>query len=386
MECGRLSVLQQEMAQHGSVAVDAFWQEVEGDGAPVVERTSHGMCNVTFVWRDQGQTSVHIIQDFGADGILEHEMARLPDSDIWHLTRQFPSDTRTTYQIAPNPLPPSKAGGFPYVLDPMNPRHVPLFLFENGESIPISACSLPDAPPQPWLEMKSPAGSVHAHTMESDGRRIWVYTPVMESADCSLLVLLDGRLAKDLALVPRMLDHLIAQRRIAPTVALFVDTPDRDELLCSPDFAAYLSQDVVPWAHNSLPVASVRERTFLHGTSFGGLCALHTALLHANVFGNVLSQSGWFRWHPAEESEHLWLARQVIAQDRQSLRVYMDVGMLETARMKDGGPSQLAANRHMRDVLRAKGYEVDYREYHGGHDNGSLVNPLFDALAHMLAV
>jgi enterochelin esterase-like enzyme len=39
----------------------------------------------------------------------------------------------------------------------------------------------------------------------------------------------------------------------------------------------------------------------------------------------------------------------------------------------------------MRDVLRAKGYEVIYREYSGGHDYSSLQDPLFEALALMLA-
>jgi enterochelin esterase family protein len=52
--------------------------------------------------------------------------------------------------------------------------------------------------------------------------------------------------------------------------------------------------------------------------------------------------------------------------------------------MLDGGPSQLVVNRHMRDVLRAKGYEVIYREYSGGHDYSSIQNPLFDALPLIL--
>ena len=39
----------------------------------------------------------------------------------------------------------------------------------------------------------------------------------------------------------------------------------------------------------------------------------------------------------------------------------------------------------MRDVLQAKGYVVDYHEYHGGHDYSSLAAPLADALVLLLS-
>ncbi len=46
------------------------------------------------------------------------------------------------------------------------------------------------------------------------------------------------------------------------------------------------------------------------------------------------------------------------------------------------GSNQVAQNRHMRDVLLAKGYRVSYHEYTGGHDyvswRGSLADGLID--------
>jgi enterochelin esterase-like enzyme len=53
------------------------------------------------------------------------------------------------------------------------------------------------------------------------------------------------------------------------------------------------------------------------------------------------------------------------------------------AQKLDGGPTQLDANRHFRDVLQAKGYKVSYHEYGGGHDASSLEFPLAKALIEM---
>lgn len=56
------------------------------------------------------------------------------------------------------------------------------------------------------------------------------------------------------------------------------------------------------------------------------------------------------------------------------LRFYMEVGRLESTGV------QLATNRHLRDVLKLKGYPVTYSEFDGWHDalpwRGSLANGL----------
>jgi enterochelin esterase-like enzyme len=46
------------------------------------------------------------------------------------------------------------------------------------------------------------------------------------------------------------------------------------------------------------------------------------------------------------------------------------VGTLEESSLRNlgDGPSLLASTRQMCDVLRGKGYEVDYLEFSGGHD------------------
>ena len=84
-----------------------------------------------------------------------------------------------------------------------------------------------------------------------------------------------------------------------------------------------------------------------------------------DVFGNVLSQSGAFWWRPETDTEHEWLIHQFVQSVCLPLRFYLDVGTFENG-FKD--PRMLVANRHLRDVFRAKGYPVVYAEFVGGHD------------------
>jgi enterochelin esterase-like enzyme len=383
----RLQLLKTALDNGDTTALDTFWAEIQEHGAPIIEPAYEGYSYVTFLWRDMesATTSVNVIQDWGADGILEHLMTHLPGTDIWYKTRFMPSDTRTTYQLAPEPPPAYTAGSVPFIPDPLNPHRFLAYADDSGFKIWFSFLELPDAPAQPWLNTDAPAGTVSLHTPFADGRRIWVYVPhTTAPPPYSLLVVFDGHLAFDFWRLPQMLDYLIAQQQISPVVALFVDTPDRRELLCVPEFADCVAQRIVPWGRSTFAVTQDTAHTVISGASYGGLCAAYTGMRHSEVFGGVLSQTGWFRWHPDREHEHEWLARQYIGSPKLPLRFYMDVGILETARMVDSGPSQLVANRYMRDVLRAKGYEVIYREYGGGHDYSSTSNPLFDALPLML--
>lgn len=382
----RLLELHTKIESGNASALNSFWAEIEQKGTPLIEPAGDGHSYVTFLWRDDGTTrSINVIQDWGADGIYEHAMSHLSGTNIWYKTRLMRSDIRTTYQLAPVPLPAAQAGGYPLMPDPLNPHQFSPYFDETGFKIWFSHLVLPDAPPQPWINTDAPAGTITLHTPFEDGRRIWVYTPhTSATAPYSLLLVFDGRLAVDILRMPAMLDLRLTEGKIRPTIALFIDTPDRSELVCVPEFADYVTHRIVHWAQSTLQVTQEAARTIICGSSYGGLCAAYHALHHPNVFGGVLSQTGWFRWHPEDDSEHEWLARQFITQPKLPVRFYLDVGVLETARMKDGGPSQLVANRHMRDVLRAKGYAITYREYGGGHDYSSIQNALFDALPIML--
>ena len=382
----RLRELQNQVENGDKAVLPEFWAEIEQRGTPIIENAGDDDYYVSFLWRDEGTVqAVDVIQDWGADGIREHHMTHLPGTDIWYKTRVMRSDTRTTYQLAPDPLPAEFAGGVPFILDPLNPNRTLMYFDETDFKIWFSPLVLPGASSQPWINAKVPKGTITLHTPFTDGRQIWVYLPPTDAATpYSLLLVFDGRIAKDLVGLPQMLDVRIAEGSIRPTVAVLVDNSDRRELTCDQAFTDYVTQRIVPWVQSKFPVSHDVAQTTVTGASYGGLCAAYLGLRHPEVFGRVLSQTGWFRWHPESDPEHEWLTREFSASPVKSVRFYLDVGLLENARMLDGGPSQLVVNRHMRDVLRAKGYEVIYREYSGGHDYSSIQNPLFDALPLIL--
>lgn len=99
---------------------------------------------------------------------------------------------------------------------------------------------------------------------------------------------------------------------------------------------------------------------------------------HPEVFGNVLSQSGAYQYRPDDPER---LIRRFATRARLPLRFYLEAGLLEV----NETPSLLHENRHLRDVLEAKGYEVIYSEFNGRHDHidwrGSLSSGLMALLA-----
>src|SRR5262249_11704210 len=165
---------------------------------------------------------------------------------------------------------------------------------------------------------------------------------------------------------PTILENLLADGRLAPMVAVLIDSPDRSGVLpCSAPFAYFLVEDLLPWLREHYAVTSDPTQVVVAGSSYGGLAAAYAGFRHPEVFGNVLSQSGAFWWRLQETDEHGWLIRPFVGAERLPLRFYMDAGTCERG-IRD--PRILRYNRHLRDVLRAKGYPIAYAEFTGGHD------------------
>lgn len=407
----RIRRLKREIEAEGRVAEARFWERVATKGTPLVERAAHDpTCSlVTYLWRGGPATrSVGLFgpqTEFGAFDRL----TRLPGSRLWFGSWKMKSDAFGSYLLLPN-LPrstPTDPAGWLRLLktgktDPLNPRTFvsppdPEFPAHPIYGVTSSALQLPRAPDHREVrrDAHAPAGSLKLRWLRStvlrNRRRIWIYTPPESSnpaRDPSLAIFFDGFAYVNEIPTPTILDNLVRTGRIPPTYAVFVDALDLDvrgrELPCNPKFGKFLRTELLPWTRRVLGRSFSAERTALVGFSYGGLCAMYWAMRYPNRFRRVLSQSGSFGWPRREAEEPVRLAREILRRRRLPLRIYMDAGRYEGSAERENGAGQLGSNRHLRDVLLAKGYPVKWQTYTGGHDTYCWRQTLVEALPWVL--
>ncbi|MBI3409036.1 MAG: DUF3327 domain-containing protein [Planctomycetes bacterium] len=393
----RLAAVDNELKLGNKSALEKFWQDMKGK-APLVEAIPGGNGDffVTYLWRgDKNTTHVHMIGGLPSSG--PKPLARFLDTDLWHHTERMPKDARYSYGFLVN-----WARGKPAKL-----QNDPLGAKIYAEQ---SVVELPGAPPQTWSEKIDgvPEGKLETFKVKSDflkfDRAITVYTPSgydPKRADNGLLIVFDGESCggdlEGFNPIPGhiILDNLIATKGIAPMVAVFVEsgnTRDRD-LGCYPPFVNFLAKELVPWIRARYKVTADPTRVVVSGFSRGGLGAAYCAFKHPELFGNVLTQSGAFWWHPDADSDALlpsklrtrkaldrepgWLTRQIVASPKLPVRFYIEAGKFEEV--------ILSESRRLHDVLQAKGHSVIYREFTGDHDYITWRGSFADGLLALIA-
>lgn len=387
----RLRALQDELARGGHS--DAFWREMAVRGTPLVEALDAQQDRVTFLWRG----ARHNVRLFGGPGYEHAALQRLGDSDVWFKTFELPRQTRLSYQLAPD-VPELDADAMTRrrailataQADPLNRGAFP----ERGPDAYQydSVLELAEAPPQPWIAPRPGVarGSLQRHSFASmalgNTRSVYLYRPAGYRPGAegnALLYLFDAEAYLGKVSTPTILDNLIAAGQIPPTAVVLIDNPSPQsraaELPPNPDFAHFLGEELTPWLRRQ-GISAAAERTVIGGSSYGGLASAYAALRYPQVFGNVLSQSGSFWWAPPG-GEAQWLTREYIAAPRLPLRFYLEAGQFE------GGVGQsgiFETTRHLRDVLRAKGYPVIHREWASGHDYLNWRGTLADGLIALL--
>jgi enterochelin esterase family protein len=376
-----------------SESVGRFWASTRGAHSPLVEAIpgDTGHVFATFLWR--GDSAVKdVVLMAQPDGVVmfrdsRSHLARLAGTDVWYRTHRLPIDAEFSYAFSINPPPVPAGGALSATIrsDPLNPLQSRIL------AGPVrSIARMPQAKPEPWIEDRHvPRGQLSERFVPSpmlttgSTRHVWVYMPPGITKDPNLLILLDGATYVKAMPTTRMLDNLLAARRIPPTVVAFVADADGDgwrtDLYFSDAFVAFLSNGLVSWLEREYGFRAVAARTGIGGESIAGLTAAFAALRRPDVFSKVLVQSAsfWLNNRESDNGEPEWLSRQFLRAPAAKLSFWIDVGTMEfVANEADrvfppfvpGMTSLLAANRHLRDVLRVRCYDVQYHETNGGHE------------------
>ncbi len=364
----RIATLASEIGGDDKAAIEEFWKHIRSSGAPLVETiardpASHAL--VTFLWRGTGkETSVRV-----RGGLATKErskpLTRLRDTDVWYRSERLPSDARFTYEfhlttaVEVPPTGKQKAEVLSVQstsADPLNPISV------DGKSV----ARLPEAPAVSWTQAVDgiPRGSVKRQTLSSEvlGERrfVSVYTPPGYDelqSPCSAAFVLDHGTYKSRRVTGTVLDNLLAEEKIPPTVVFMVHSEGsrRESFEASIEFVHFLGEELLGWARAKYRIRQEPERCVLGGNGLGGLLAAATAVRHSRAFGGVLSQNADFSTCIETSNGSQCVPRGLaLTGDRLPIRFFLSVGRLEDASVVD-------SNRHLRDVLDAKGYAATFR-------------------------
>ncbi|MGN6483234.1 MAG: enterochelin esterase domain-containing protein, partial [Thermomicrobiales bacterium] len=284
VESPRLNRLFRDLAMGDGAALEAFWDEVDTAGAPLIEAIPDDPGNrlVTFLWRNsdggdeqrpqpqpqpQPLENVMLLAFFVEGEPADKTLRHLAGTDVWYRSYRIMADIRADYAFLVNDsLEPFhgpdvdreaiRARLARAVNDPRNPRTVVqpwMEIAEDGYRADASILELPDAPPFVWKGLRDvPHGGIERRQFASETlgneREVIAYThPGYEASDApaALFIQFDGDQCLGVLDVANTLDNLHAAGTIGPVVSLFVGNVDRGtELPCNADFAACLADEL----------------------------------------------------------------------------------------------------------------------------------------------
>jgi enterochelin esterase family protein len=359
--------------QKNKDAITKFYDALTEKHLIELDETDTKLATVTYFAKGNADTD-YIMQSGGPD-FYGLRFKRFGSTDIYYCVQKIPRDAWFTYGV--NEFKINKNNDLPELMQ------------TSAVHIYDGAVIGPDAPLSDLVKNKLgvPRGTLREVTINSktmaELRRIQVYVPAgYNSKDAHNLVLqFDGQnyaagdaqrpVWEGWTPLPTILDNLIHQQKIGPTITVFIHNQgNRSGDLISDKMTDFVALEVVAWARENFNISSKPKNIVVSGPSRAGFAAANTAFRHANIIGSVLSQSGSF-YYTMQDQEN-WpvypefegkLVLNYKSSAKRDIQFYLDVGLY------DLGLGAVGTNRQLRDVLELKGYQVDYYQYKGGHSH-----------------
>jgi enterochelin esterase family protein len=359
-------------------------------GTPIIENQTR----LIFLARDKDGKPPRIVGDFNAWAVTPAgydvnvgKTTRLDGSSWSYLESTAYTNARLEY-------------GFlfdqEYLVDPMNPRQVQAF---TG---PRSEVRMPFYVAQPEVDSASaeatadkeagsaPKGEVIAETFNSrslgGSRRVWYYLPpgyapaaAQTAAAASgsgggalypVVYVLDGNNYVEKMDVPRVLDHLIANRSIPPVIAVFSEPGDRqEEYSRNPKWRAFIANELVPAVDKRFRTFPTPDHRVILGSSLAAYGAVDLAVSAPSVFGLCAAMAPPVQTATVVSNQAA--ARAAVV----SIKFFVLGGVYDS--MIDGA-------RLLRTTLDEYQAPVSYLEVSEGHNTNTFRGHLDDALRALL--
>lgn len=271
-------------------------------GTPIIENQTR----LIFLAKDQHGQTPRVVGDFNAWAVTPQGY----DASIGNTTRI--EGTEWSYLESTSYTNARLEYGFlfdkEYIPDPSNPRTVQAF------SGPRSEVRMPFFTKQSEIDEigSAPRGELIAETIESPSlggkRRVWFYlppgypstpptsllaspAPLRASAPESdrlypVVYVLDGANYVETMDVPRVLDHLIANKTIPAVIAIFSEPADRqEEYSRNPKWRAFITNELVPMADKRFRTFPTPDHRVILGSSLAAYGAVDLAVSAPSVFG-----------------------------------------------------------------------------------------------------
>jgi enterochelin esterase family protein len=292
---------------------------------------------------------------------------RLDDTDVWMHTVRLPLDARLEYGL--------QVDGLAAELDLLNP---------NVETGGLGSKSVVEMPGYAAPAYAVPRAGVAAGTLteavplasEHLGYAVnyRVYTPANypQLAGLPALYVTDGQDFLAFGKLDVVLDNLIADGRIEPVIAVFIDPRDvvtqenrrNEQFFDNPEYGQFIAGELVPEIDRRYRTDPSPDARLIIGTSNGGYFTPYFALTHADVFHFVTAFSPSFWHNPA-------LIETYREADVLPLRFFISTGVFND---NDYYARQFA------DMLQDKGYPTVYLESNESHSYGNWRGKFDDML------
>ncbi|UCG00355.1 MAG: esterase family protein [Candidatus Heimdallarchaeota archaeon] len=370
------------------------WQETDGGGFPAIQNDSH----VVFIYYNSTALieSCAIVGDFSAYNAIN--MTKLdPNYSFFYYSLsnnvlQFPHTsfnfmveptTRIDYFFIIN-------GEDVWLTDPRNHRQSPYTFGQNASELamplfqqPLEIIHHPDIPHGTLTTLQTPWHNPNVQVYLPPGYDPYGSYPTMYTGDGSYYITLMSAID--------ILDNMIADQRITPLIAVFIDHKDADPndpnnifsridwYNCNPEYLTYLDSLVTYIDENYATIPSPYARLHL-GLSISALASAYVILERPKTFKLLASQSG--SYSKGEDSYEI-MTKYTHAPGSLDLKTWFSVGTYENN--NNFNTPMVDDTKNMVSICTAKGWHTETIYNPECHSFGAWRHILDDMLEYFFS-